>query len=76
MDLILDEDTALGSSNIIVVASCNIIRVEHFTEEQQDLIDESAEVLYGLVHARYILTTKGMQQMVHTMNIIVVHNVF
>ena len=61
MDLILDEETALGT----YLARCfHLTHLEHFTEEQQDLIDDSAEMLYGLVHARFILSTKGMQQMV------------
>jgi len=36
---------------------------EHFTEIQQEMIESAAEMLYGLIHARYILTTKGMAVM-------------
>lgn len=30
--------------------------------EQASVIDDSAEVLYGLIHARYVLTTQGLDQ--------------
>jgi hypothetical protein len=35
-----------------------------FTEEQNELIESSAEMLHGLIHARYILTSKGLAAMV------------
>ena len=34
------------------------------TDKQQAAIENSAETLYGLIHARYLLTPRGMNSMV------------
>ena len=38
-------------------------RTDMLSETQQETISASAEVLYGLIHARYILTAHGMAAM-------------
>ncbi|AEC10455.1 Casein kinase II regulatory subunit [Arabidopsis suecica] len=48
LDLILDVESSNG---------------DMFTEEQHEMVESAAEMLYGLIHVRYILTTKGMAAM-------------
>ncbi|KAL3497640.1 hypothetical protein ACH5RR_040372 [Cinchona calisaya] len=48
LDLILDIESSHG---------------DMFTEEQNELVESAAEMLYGLIHVRYILTTKGLAAM-------------
>jgi casein kinase II subunit beta len=47
LDMILDVDIPLDT----------------LTEDQHEIIETAAEVLYGLIHARYILTAAGMHKM-------------
>jgi len=37
--------------------------VTQYPEDQQEAIERDAENLYGLIHARYILTTHGLEKM-------------
>lgn len=48
LDLILDVDSP--SDDLL-------------TEDQQEMIESAAEMLYGLIHARYIVTSRGMSAM-------------
>ncbi|KAG5401157.1 hypothetical protein IGI04_015764 [Brassica rapa subsp. trilocularis] len=48
LDLILDVDCTHG---------------ERFTEKQYELVESAAEMLYGMIHARYILTSQGLASM-------------
>ncbi|XP_066343585.1 casein kinase II subunit beta-1-like isoform X1 [Miscanthus floridulus] len=48
LDLILDVESSHG---------------DMFTEEQNELIESAAEMLYGLIHVRYIITSKGLSAM-------------
>ena len=41
---------------------------EVLNEEQQEVIESAAEVLYGLIHARFIVTTRGLASMVHSLS--------
>ena len=46
LDMILDVEVPVDQS---------------LTEEQQEVVESAAEMLYGLIHARFVLTTRGMQ---------------
>lgn len=57
LDLITD---ALGVFRIFVCANPD----EQLDESQRDQIESQARILYGLIHARYIVTTRGLAKMV------------
>ena len=39
--------------------------IEFDSETEQETVENEAEVLYGLIHARYIITKRGLAEMRH-----------
>jgi hypothetical protein len=37
---------------------------ERYDDRTRDLIDRAARHLYGLIHARFVITTRGLAKMV------------
>lgn len=76
LDTILDTDSPNGACtrarNVtvsparpsLIRAPCLDFAADLLTEEQQETVEMAAELLYGLIHARYILTSKGLSAMV------------
>ncbi|RLN92519.1 hypothetical protein BBJ28_00011336 [Nothophytophthora sp. Chile5] len=70
-DYIEDDFNLTGLSSIVpyydyaldIILDIETPNDHNLTQIQQEMIESAAEMLYGLIHARYILTTKGMAAM-------------
>jgi casein kinase II subunit beta len=70
-DYIEDDFNLTGLSGIVpyydyaldIILDIETPNDQGLTQIQQEMVESAAEMLYGLIHARYILTTKGMAAM-------------
>lgn len=68
LDVILDNDS--GSYSVVenrklnTLPTVTICPTDIHSDEHQKTIDSAAETLYGLIHARFILTNRGLLAMV------------
>lgn len=70
-DFIQDDFNLSGLSNQVpyyeyaldLILDVEVPTDDMLTEEQNEMVESAAEMLYGLIHVRYILTGKGMSAM-------------
>lgn len=70
-EFIADDFNLTGLSSMVsfyqyaldVIQDQDTLDNDRFTEEQKRLVESSAETLYGLIHARFITTNRGLKLM-------------
>ncbi|CAK4653233.1 unnamed protein product [Aphanomyces euteiches] len=70
-DYIVDDFNLTGLNSIVpyydyamdMILDVETPHDENLTDTQQEMVESAAEMLFGLIHARYILTSKGMAAM-------------
>ncbi|EQC39998.1 casein kinase II subunit beta [Saprolegnia diclina VS20] len=70
-DYIIDDFNMTGLSSIVpyydyamdMILDVETPHEDSLTDIQQEMVESAAEMLYGLIHARYIVTTRGMAAM-------------
>lgn len=70
-DFILDKFNLTGLNSEVAhmqmaidIITDNFTHTAELAEKEREKLEHSASHLYGLIHARYILTTRGLQRMV------------
>ncbi|KDO25201.1 hypothetical protein SPRG_09464 [Saprolegnia parasitica CBS 223.65] len=70
-DYIIDDFNMTGLSSIVpyydyamdMILDVETPHEDSLTDIQQEMVESAAEMLYGLIHARFIVTTRGMAAM-------------
>ena len=69
MNIILDLEDDEEDSESHEYLALNCVSVKDVNPEHLPLLEATAQLLYGMIHARFILTNKGMQMMLEKYNL-------